>query len=281
MIDEPRILELVNAKIDNELSDTERHEFQKLCETRPDVAKLHDELSAAVKGVELLSAFDPPADLKDRIMAAISAKAVVAEDTRQAYTSPSTPAALTGFFELLRSLFQPRYALQLATIFAGGVLVGGLVLSGLAGGGLFGSEIDPGTVVGTIGAGDPSSQPAGDQTDAPTVINLQGEQYVGTVSITTSARQIQLIVEGSTEQSAVVEIRFQPSVRFFGLSDSGSSKATMLTIEPELITAEMNGEGSLDVLFETPRAEQAQFFVYIKEGGKVTAQEEITVQLDD
>ncbi|NNE36160.1 MAG: hypothetical protein HKN13_13045 [Rhodothermales bacterium] len=268
MIDD-KVFELINAGVDDELSPSQRSELDQLIADQPEVADLFSQMTDTVHRVQALKSTDPPADLRDRIMASLPAVSMAEHrETRL----DSVSSGVGSFVELVRSLFQPRYALQFATVFAGGLLIGALVVSGLTGIGPFGELVDPNQAVGTIGG-----SPENALTGPTSTTELRGDLFNGTVTVSRSAGGLDLVVEGQTNQTAVIMIGFDEMTEFEGLSYLENKQSANATISSGLITATLSDSNALKVRFRTSNGEPSRFVVQLKEGDSITVTEEITI----
>jgi hypothetical protein len=160
-----RMLELLNAEIDGELSAAERAELSQRLLNDPQARTAREELRRTCTGLDALPLAEPPAELRERILAALPQIAL------------ANGRGAQGFRRFLPSASALRYAAALA----GAVLVGTIAfeanrnMNGLDSDQAAGTMASP-PVVARAGQGRlrvDSSQVRGTVTLAPTTKNLR------------------------------------------------------------------------------------------------------------
>ena len=177
MLDE-KSFELLNAEIDGELSATDRAELSRLLLGSPELRAVRDELRLACAELERCPQVEPPAGLREKILAAFP---------QAAQGGPTEALSRLGF------ALSPR-TLRIAAAIVGGVLVSAIAFQ-------TSRSVDgvgAGDVTGTMASSAPVAAGAG-------TLRVDATRVRGTVTLTPSTGELRVRfdLDPSQPQSAV------------------------------------------------------------------------------
>jgi hypothetical protein len=156
-----KIIELVNAEIDSEISISEKRELEALLATNSEALLFHAEMSSLCKAMDSTESLEPPPDLKHAILQAMKPK-------------PAKPS----FADLLARVISVP-ALRFAGAFAGGII---LTLSFVSSDKISRDAFDD--VTGLVGTMSDSSA----SRPAPRGFSISRPDITGTVAVRKSGR---------------------------------------------------------------------------------------------
>ncbi len=236
MMIEEEYIELIQRRIDGELTESEEEKLQAYLADNADARKMDAglrEVSNALAGIEIL---DAPRTLKGRIMNLVEARSAVESIS-------SSP--LSGLLDSFAALFSIRYAYS----FSAGAIAGIFILAviyqfngGLSG---IGDSDMRGTMV-------PSAAPKFEIVDSGK-ISLDGVEGEIQVFATRNVTMAEIHINSVSEIQ--ISIGFEPSdYRFDGYRASGKTGATAttestITVEGGIIQLSHIGQGSHVLLF--------------------------------
>lgn len=209
---DPRLLELLHAEIDGELSATEWAELERLVAATPDGPLLRDQLRRIEAALARLPSVPPPADLHQRIVRALPA-------------APSAPASAWTPHHGRRGRVL-RYAM------AAGLVVA-MVGIGLSGG--FRQALAPGELVATMG-GQPRAAAPADR------VAIDAPGLAGTVALQPDGPRWRVLID--LESTAPVAVRAAYDAPAFRLLRvEGNAPAAGLATTPGQIDFSRSGDG--------------------------------------
>jgi hypothetical protein len=179
MLDE-KSFELLNAEIDGELSAADRAELSRLLLGSPELRAVRDELQLACAELERCPQVEPPAGLREKILAAFP---------QAAQGGPTEALSRLGF------ALSPR-TLRIAAAIVGGVLVSAIAFQ--ASRSVDGVGVGAGDVTGTMASSAPVAAGAG-------TLRVDATRVRGTVTLTPSTGELRVRfdLDPSQPQSAV------------------------------------------------------------------------------
>jgi len=177
MLDE-KSFELLNAEIDGELSATDRAELSRRLLGSPELRAVRDELRLACAELERCPEVEPPAGLREKILAAFP---------QAAQGGPTEARSRLGF------ALSPR-TLRFAAAIVGGVLVSAIAFQASRSV----DGVGAGDVTGTMASSAPAAAGAG-------TLRVDATRVRGTVTLTpsTSELRVRFDLDPSQPQSAV------------------------------------------------------------------------------
>lgn len=251
------LLDLINADLDGETSPEESSRLATLMSQQPEIATMYDETRVFIDRIHSISSVEPPSYLKNRIMSQLAGPKSI----------PSRSIA-AEIIESVKALFQPRFALQLATIFAGGLIIG-LTFSQT---GWFSEAFDANSAVGTIGVSPADS-------NQPSEVTLSGIQSHAIATLDRRANQVILTLDGKADEPAVIEVDYpveQLSIR--GLTDQMSPAGEELSATGGNVRVVLQTAGSLTLVFDAVDGSEVAVNVSLREPGREVITSRLTIQ---
>jgi hypothetical protein len=258
-------MDLVNAAIDGELSTEGIKRLAALRAERPEVASLYDETLAVTMMLQSSGSVDPPGYLKERILAALPTQTAPSRPVEQIRLERSGPS----FIDTLKSLFQPQFALQLAAIFAGGLIIGGTLMQFAS----ISGPMDSSQVTGTVGADAPAI--------SGTPVAISGETVEGTATVIRNGSQVEVSFEGTANQPAEIEFVFPSEALIFtGFSSRKSFSGPQIAVIDGKVSTSLTGETSFSLTFDSTSDSQTQITIELTESNGITTSQELAVRND-
>ena len=261
IVDDVKILDLINRGIDGELSPRQAARLDRLRAERPEVDAYYRQTAEVADRIRSLDAANPPAYLKTRILRSLPQRAAPARQSHQ--------SVVAGLIERFRLVTQPQLALQLASVFIIGLLVGGLFMTI----GPLSGAVDPSDVVGTMGA-------------ERSTASLEGAHFQGTVGLARTDDRVTITIRGTTDQPAEVQIAVSPErILWTGYSNQAPQLPGQSPIEiagtAEGVTLTLTGQNivalDFDVAGASALAENAEFVITLKEKGTDVASRKLSI----
>jgi hypothetical protein len=187
MID-PKYVELIHRRLDGEITPTEDAELTQFLASSTEARALCEHLAQTMKVMSSVRPVDPPAGLKDEILASIG---------RAPARAAATPKRSVR--ELMMSVFTPRLSYGLAAGILLGIAIGVIGLRGLGGHG----AVDPSSLVGTIISGSGATESRRIDNDS-----FHNDRFSGrlTVNEVQGAIWVRIELESSDDVSMTVSL---------------------------------------------------------------------------
>ena len=231
MIDE-RYIDLINKRIDGSITDTEDAELQAYLAGRGEAQKLYDEMIRLPNLIRQLDKFDPPRELKRKILGSIDL---------MKYKPLRRPSWLTG----IPSIFRSKASLRYVYSFSVGILVGIVVYAASVNnlGGL--RNLDPSDLSGTIVTGGETKDFRVTDFDRFALDGLAG-------SIETAVGGDVVLVRLSITSDGEIELAFEyePSVFNFHGYRHRVDQSISLDITPGCLRMKHQGENEYMFVFK-------------------------------
>jgi hypothetical protein len=188
-----KLIELINAEIDGELSDEERNQLQQQLVKNPDARAMHKDLLQLNRALAPLGNLSPPGQIRENILNAVA---------------PNNRSFITRLIEaLLPTTAIPRYALA----FVGGIVFG---FGALQLGDGYRTDMDSGQFVGTMT--DYGSLPDAISADD---ISLELEQISGSVRMHQIGSMLIVEFDMNSQNAVKVVTEYRgSSIEFRGFS---------------------------------------------------------------
>ena len=252
-MNDERIADLIQAELDDRLSDAERHELDALLRD-PAARALRDELHQTVAALSALSELEPPAALRRALRAALPTAAVTA-----APASPSLIDRLRG------SLGLP--AVRTAGAFAAGLAVGAVAV-GLGPGS---SDLDMAALTGTMAGYETGSSDAIDRL----IMELPGVEG----SIGLHRRGGLYVIEYDLEAEQPVDVVTDytgTDAKFNGFAHIGDSD-TRAVAEGRQVRLTIDGHRRYAVFLSRPRGSAGEIEIGLYDGEALLHRDNLTV----
>ena len=219
---EAKIVELINAEIDGEISANDRSLLHDHLRSHPEASRLHDELADLCKSLDSLEAVSPPADLKQAILATLETPAPTL-----AASPPISPS---------RRWWHPVAPLwQYTGAFALGCFITVILTNTYR-------IADPGydrvaDLVGTIGV----------TADEPTLtgdyrLNLTRDEVTGTVTTNRSGSIMVIDFDLSSREAVEIVVEFMDQNVWFNGFAQLESDSTRVSAETDRVSLQLDGQ---------------------------------------
>jgi hypothetical protein len=245
-IDE-KLIELINAGIDNELSAADRHQLEAQLVANPDARAMHQELQYLADTLDPLGDLVPPAEIRENILNTVSPTA--------------SSITLRLIAALLPSTAIPRYAMA----FVGGLAFGALALQLGEG---YRSDMDPSQFVGTM-----TNYGALPHAITADNISMDMEQINGGVRLHQISSMLVLEFNLNSARAVKVVTEFQgQAVEFKGLSLLENKLSTFVA-DQQSVSLAASGAHRYSVFLENTQKSETRINIKFFTDGELFHQE--------
>ncbi|MCK4631820.1 MAG: hypothetical protein KAT79_01050 [candidate division Zixibacteria bacterium] len=242
---EQKWIEIINRSFDGDLSPDEEQSLNEFLTGNPEANEYRQELEQMARTLGKAPEFDPPSDMKSRIIREIGHTAKV----------PARKSS-RGVIESIKDLVAPRIVYPFAVGLAAGVAVFALWVNQPGGG----MPTDGSGMSGAIGLADSApiaTVVARHEIDLPGVQGFAETQRHGST--------IRLIIEGTAENTSVLELAFDHAdlaTRGYTQTRSGEP----FVASAGRISAILNGSDRFEFFFEDITARDSEIVIQVQTG---------------
>lgn len=251
---EAKIVELINAEIDGEISASDRSLLHDHLRSHPEASRLHDELTELCKSLDSLEALSPPPHLKQVILASLETPAPTA--------TPTTSLPRRWWFPAI-PMWQLTGAFALGCVITVGLMSTNQIVAR-------GHE-DITDLIGSIGVTADESTRTGSN-----MLNLAQDEVTGTVTTNRSGSIMVIDFDLSSREEVEIVVEFADQNVWFNGFAQLESDSTNVSAKSGRVSLQMDGKQKYAIYLHNSNPGSAAVNLQLYAAGELIFEDRLT-----